>query len=57
MRKILLIIVSFFLAFSINAQVSETDKSATLQLVSANKAKIGLSTDDIANLQVRKFKD
>ena len=52
MRKILLIILNFFLAFSINAQVSEADKSATLQLVSANKAKIGLSTDDIANLKV-----
>ncbi len=53
MRKILLFIfVSFFFTFSINAQVSENDRSATMQLLNTNKSAIGLSADDISNLEV-----
>ncbi len=52
MRKTLLLIISFFCAFVTMAQNNEAEKNAALQLVSANRAAIGLSADDLNNLTV-----
>jgi subtilisin-like proprotein convertase family protein len=53
MRKTLLLIISFFCAFvTTMAQNNEAEKNAALQLVSANRAVLGLSADDLNNLTV-----
>ncbi len=52
MRKTLLLIISFFCAFVSTAQTNDAEKNAALQLVSANRAAIGLSADDLNNLVV-----
>ncbi len=52
MRKTLLLIISFFCAFVTMAQNNEAEKNAALQLVSANRAAIGISADDLNNLTV-----
>ncbi|MCB0741491.1 MAG: M36 family metallopeptidase, partial [Chitinophagaceae bacterium] len=52
MRKVLLLAVSCFWTFSMIAQVSESDKAATLQLLNANQKAIGLTSDDINNTEI-----
>ncbi|TMI64832.1 MAG: hypothetical protein E6H07_02645 [Bacteroidetes bacterium] len=54
MRKILLLTALLVSAFFSQAQgIDEKDRSAALQLVNANKEKLGLSSDDISNLIVQ----
>jgi len=54
MRKFLLLTVLLVCAFITRAQgVDEKDQNAAMQLVNANKAKLGLSSDDISNLMVQ----
>ena len=54
MRKILLLTALLVCAFFSQAQgIDEKDRSAALQLVNANKEKLGLSSDDISNLIVQ----
>ncbi len=52
MKKLLFFVANFFFALSISAQVSESDKSASLQLLNANKTIIGITNDDISNSEV-----
>ncbi len=53
MRKIFLFIVPLlFFVFSINAQSINADEHAAMSLVSASKAKLGLSMEDLGNVKV-----
>ncbi|MEP7254523.1 MAG: M36 family metallopeptidase [Ferruginibacter sp.] len=52
MRKILLFIFTLCTFYISKAQTGDADKIAALQLVSANRAAIGLSADDLNNLAV-----
>jgi subtilisin-like proprotein convertase family protein len=53
MRKIFLFIVPLlFCVFSISAQSINADENAALSLVSASKAKLGLSAEDLSNVIV-----
>ena len=53
MRKILLLILPLLLCvFVINAQTFNPEENAALSLVSANKATIGLTEDDLINAKV-----
>ena len=52
MRKILLLIITFFSAFVTMAQTNDAEKNAALQIVSANRIAIGLSADELNNLMV-----
>ena len=52
MRKTLLLLITVLCSFASMAQTSDADKNAALQLVSANRADIGLSADDLNNLMV-----
>jgi subtilisin-like proprotein convertase family protein len=53
MRKLLLLTALLVCAFITRAQVDEKDQSTAMQLVNANQAKLGLSSDDISNLMVQ----
>ena len=53
MRKIFLFIVPLlFCVFSINAQSINAEENAAISLVSASKAKLGLTADDLGNVMV-----
>ena len=53
MRKIFLFIVPLlFCVFSINAQSTSAEENAAFSLVSASKAKLGLSAEDLSNAMV-----
>jgi subtilisin-like proprotein convertase family protein len=53
MRKVLLLIVPLlFFVFSINAQNKSAEENAAFSLVSASKAKLGLSAEDLGNSMV-----
>ena len=53
MRKIFLFIVPlFFCVFSINAQNNNAEENAAISLVSASKAALGLSAEDLSNVTV-----
>jgi len=53
MRKIFLFIVPLlFCVFSIKAQTTSAEENAALSLVSASKAKLGLSAEDLSNVMV-----
>ena len=53
MRKIFLFIVPLlFCVFSINAQSINADENAAISLVSASKASLGLSSEDLTNVKV-----
>ena len=53
MRKIFLFLVPLLLCvFTINAQNFNVEKNAAISLVSASKATLGLSTDDLSNVMV-----
>ena len=52
MRKIIFLLATFFCVYISNAQVSDADKNAALQLVNANRTTLGLNTYEINNLIV-----
>jgi subtilisin-like proprotein convertase family protein len=53
MRRILLFFIPLlFCVFFASAQVTNADNDAALQLVSANKASLGLSAQDVSNVMV-----
>jgi subtilisin-like proprotein convertase family protein len=52
MRKFLLLVITTLCAFIGMAQVSDVEKNAALQLVSSQRAALGLSADDLNNLIV-----
>ncbi|MBL0201671.1 MAG: M36 family metallopeptidase [Chitinophagaceae bacterium] len=59
MRKVLLFIVPLlFCVFSINAQSINAEENAAFSLVSASKAKLGLTAEDLSNAMVsRTYQD
>ena len=55
MRKVLLFIVPLlFCVFSINAQSINAEENAAIGLVSASKAKLALTAEDLGNVMVSK---
>ena len=59
MRRVLLLIVPLlFCVFSIDAQSINAEDNAAISLVSASKAKLGLTADDLSNVMVsRTYQD
>jgi hypothetical protein len=52
MKKIFLLLITLWSAYVSMGQSNDVDKNAALQLVSANRAAIGLSPDDLNNVLV-----